>query len=97
MDRYAAVDVDAAVRMADHGIDLDVMFILNLTNNLFDEVFNRDDPLNASVLVHDHTQVSLRILQHPDGIVQFGSVWNENRFSEQLRKAEGLRLVQKGH
>jgi hypothetical protein len=56
-DRHGAVDIDAAIGLRAHADDGDVVLVFDVADDLFENVFERDEAHQRAVLVHDQREV----------------------------------------
>src|SRR5262249_22263171 len=96
-DRDARVDADGTVNVRSDGIDFDVVLVLNFPDDLLDQILESHDTFNSTMLIHDDSEMSLRVLKQTDGVVKPRSVRNEHRLSQQLRQPERLWVMQVRH
>src|SRR5262245_6301810 len=111
--RFGQLQTEFAVGLADghSGVDAEdsfaalaefcgqrlVMFVLNLADNLFEYVFERQNALDAAVFVDDYGQVDAAILQTLQDVTEPGRVGNEDRLAHDFFQVELALFEQEGH
>src|SRR6266545_4615470 len=97
-DGHSGVDAeDAFAALAEFRGQRLVVFVLDLADDLFEYVFERQNALDAAVFVDDYGQVDAAILQALQDVAEPGRVRNEDRLAHDLFQVEYLLFEQEGH
>src|SRR6266540_1716509 len=97
-DGHSGVDAeDAFAALAEFRGERLVVFVLDLADDLFEYVFERQNALDAAVFVDDYGQVDAAILQALQDVAEPGRVRNEDRLAHDLFQVEYLLFEQEGH
>ena len=87
-DRDAAVDIDGAVRLrADRDV-ANVVLVGDLADDLLQNVLERDQALDLTVLVDDERELNLAALEGAELVVDAGGVGHEPRLGRQRAHVE---------
>src|SRR5262249_19416351 len=97
-DGHSGVDAeDAFAALAElRGLRL-IVFVLNLPDDLLEYVLERQDALDAAVLVNDYRQMDAAVLQALQDVTQPRGVGNEDRLAHDLFQIELALFEQEGH
>lgn len=85
-DRRAAVRLERAIGALDHKRRLDVVFVINGADNLFDEVFHRDETVGAAVFIDNKCKVNAARLHAQEKPRQRHRLRHEENFSLNARQ-----------
>src|SRR5262245_24528161 len=97
-DGHSGVDAeDAFAALAEFRGQRLVVFVLNLADDLFEYVFERQNALDAAVFVDDYGQVDAAILQALQDVAESGRVGDEDRLAHDLLQVELAFFEQEGH
>src|SRR5262245_14488419 len=97
-DGHSGVDAeDSFAALAEFRGQRLVVFVLDLADDLFEYVFERQNALDAAVFVDDYGQVDAAILQALQDVAEPGRVWNEDRLAHDLLQVEYLLFEQEWH
>src|SRR5262245_6245778 len=97
-DGHSGVDAeDSFAALTEFRGERLVVFVLNLADDLFEYVFERQNALYAAVFVDDYGQVDAAILQVLQDVAKPGRVGNEDRLAHDLFQIEFALFEQEGH
>src|SRR5215475_7036936 len=97
-DGHTGVDAeDAFAALAEFRGQRLVVFVLNLADDLFEYVFERQNALDAAVFVDDYRQMDAAILQTLQDVAESGRVRNEDRLAHDIFQIEAVLFEQEGH
>src|SRR5262245_54061822 len=97
-DGHSGVDAeDSFAALAEFRGQRLVVFVLDLADDLFEYVFERQNALDAAVFVDDYGQVDAAILQALQDVAESGRVGDEDRLAHDLLQVELAIFEQEGH
>src|SRR5262245_4549789 len=97
-DGHSGVDAeDAFATLVEFRRQSLVVFVLNLADDLFEYVFERQNALDAAVFVDDYGQVDAAVLQALQDVTESGRVGNEDRLAHDLFQIELALFEQERH
>src|SRR5687767_8167360 len=62
----ASAEDEAAIALFENGLDFDVVFVTNLANDLFEQIFDRDEPRRAAIFIDDDGGLHPLALKFPE-------------------------------
>src|SRR5262252_2647618 len=97
-DGHSGVDAeDAFAALAEFRGQRLVVFVLDLADDLFEYVFERQNALDAAVFVDDYGQVNAGFLEALQDVAESGRVGDENRLAHDFFQIEASLFEQEGH
>src|SRR5262249_24736836 len=88
---------DAFVALAEFCGQCFIVFVLNLADDLFEYVFERQNALDATVFVNDYGQMNAAVLQTLQDVAKPRRVGNENRLAHDFFQFEFALFEQERH
>ena len=81
-----AFDIDRSIRLWTHAADDDVIFVANVADNLFENIFKRDQTLQRAILIHDKCEMTAFLSENRSSWSSAAVVSGMNQGSRQISR-----------
>src|SRR5690606_31853945 len=93
-DRGQSLDHEIlCVQALDETVVIDIIFIFDFANDLFQYIFNGDDTAGAAILINDHSHVLMILAKFVQQHVQTLALGNKGGWSHYITNIEGFLLA----